>query len=269
MNHLVYIILDSCRYDTYLAARTPNLDRLGQMERRYSYASWTSPSHYVYLMGMIPHKNPTHVFASEVYKEDFRAWGARLGIPDLDFSDFVPELSLPRQLQNLGYKTVGRVSMPVLNEYTTFSQYFDDYKLMAKHADFAGMIQEINFTGPKLYFYLLNLGETHYPYMLDKSQVPILHGVHGVLKHLGAEKAPQVFFDQEQMALFHQQQILALEYIDGLLKDLYVKCPANTYYIITSDHGELFGEDGFFGHGPIFHEKVFEVPFVEGLLPAS
>ena len=31
--------------------------------------------------------------------------------------------------------------------------------------------------------------------------------------------------------------------------------------------GELFGEGGYFGHGPIMHEKCFEVPFVEGLRP--
>ena len=36
--------------------------------------------------------------------------------------------------------------------------------------------------------------------------------------------------------------------------------------VITSDHGELFGEEGYFGHGPIQHDKVFEVPFVEGKL---
>jgi hypothetical protein len=28
----------------------------------------------------------------------------------------------------------------------------------------------------------------------------------------------------------------------------------------------LFGEEGYFGHGPILHEKVLEVPFVEGQL---
>ena len=33
---------------------------------------------------------------------------------------------------------------------------------------------------------------------------------------------------------------------------------------ITADHGELFGESGFFGHGPIMHKKVFEVPLIEG-----
>jgi glucan phosphoethanolaminetransferase (alkaline phosphatase superfamily) len=45
------------------------------------------------------------------------------------------------------------------------------------------------------------------------------------------------------------------------------RCPQNTYFMIMSDHGELFGEDGYFGHGPIFHEKVFEVFYLEGRLP--
>lgn len=269
MNNLVYIIMDSCRYDTYQAAHTPNLEKLGTVEARYSYASWTSPSHYVLLMGMIPHKNPRLVFASEVYKEDFKAWSTRLGVPNLEFRSFVPELSLPRQLQKLGYRTVGRVSMPVMNQYTPFSRYFDDYKLMDNHNDFAGMVREIDFSGPQPFFYFLNLGETHYPYMLPKSEAPILHGLHGVLKHLDSDgDTPQSFFDPEQMARFRLQQVKALEYIDELLLKLFAKCPDETYFIITADHGELFGEEGFFGHGPIFHEKLFEIPFVEGKLSA-
>ena len=59
----------------------------------------------------------------------------------------------------------------------------------------------------------------------------------------------------------------ALEYLDGVLASLLERLPANTWLIVTSDHGELFGEDGYFGHGPIAHEKVLEVPFVEGMRP--
>jgi hypothetical protein len=33
-----------------------------------------------------------------------------------------------------------------------------------------------------------------------------------------------------------------------------------------SDHRELFGEAGYFGHGPIAHEKVLEPPFLEGFV---
>ena len=47
-NHIVFIVMDSCRYDSMMAAATPNIDRLGQAEKRYSYASWTAPSHYAF-----------------------------------------------------------------------------------------------------------------------------------------------------------------------------------------------------------------------------
>ena len=53
---------------------------------------------------------------------------------------------------------------------------------------------------------------------------------------------------------------------DGVFEQLYDQVPENTYVIVTADHGELFGEAGYFGHGPIMHEKCFEVPFVEGAL---
>jgi membrane-anchored protein YejM (alkaline phosphatase superfamily) len=74
----------------------------------------------------------------------------------------------------------------------------------------------------------------------------------------------QEFFNQEAMAILHKKQQSNVEYLDGLMAKLYEKVPKDTYIIVTSDHGELFGEEGFFGHGPIVHEKVFEVFFVEG-----
>ena len=48
------------------------------------------------------------------------------------------------------------------------------------------------------------------------------------------------------------------------LPELYDLVPKNTTIIVTADHGELFGEAGYFGHGPIMHDKCFEVPYLEG-----
>jgi len=269
--HLVYLIMDSCRFDSYLSASTPNIDRIGSVQRRWSYASWTSPSHSVYLMGLLPHENPRHIFASEVYKNEFAQWVERLGIDQLAFKDFLPQLSLPRVLRSLGYRTTAKVSMPVLNQYTLLNQHFDEYKLMENHNEFSGMIREIQFPKDQLQFYFLNLGETHYPYMLGGDDLPRISGVHGVFKSLSekqsgiahAERQEQ-FFDAEQMNYLRNQQVKVIEYLDGLVGELLAKCPRNTHLIVTADHGELFGEDGFFGHGPVMHEKVFEVPFVEG-----
>ncbi|WP_218079339.1 sulfatase-like hydrolase/transferase [Anthocerotibacter panamensis] len=269
-NHLVYIIMDSCRFDSYQAATTPNLDRLGQAERRYSYASWTSPSHYALLMGMVPHTSPKGVFASEVYKQEFAKWIDRLAIPDLSFKTFVPHLSLPKVLQDQGYETIARVSMPVLNQLTSINRFFDDYKLMPSHNDFAGMVREIEFPDEDPRFYFLNLGETHYPYMLSGEDLPRISGVHGVFKNLDNDQSvdEKTFFEIEEMERLQAQQIRCVEYIDGLIGKLFSKCPPNTHLIVTADHGELFGEGGYFGHGPVMHEKCFEVPFLEGLLPA-
>lgn len=272
-NHFVYIVMDSCRYDSYVRACTPNIDRLGEVERRYSYASWTSPSHYAMLMGMVPHTSPRNVFASEVYKGEFKRWVQRLDVADLSFKSFVPELSLAKVLGDHGYKSIARVSMPVLNQFTSIASHFDDYRLMDNHNDFAGMVDEVEFPDEQPRFYFFNLGETHYPYMLDGDDLPHISGVHGVFKNMDAEAPPKgrpddgEFFSTEDMQRLHTQQVKCVEYVDSLIGKLYEKCPANTSFIITADHGELFGEDGYFGHGPIMHEKCFEVPFVEGKRP--
>lgn len=275
-NHLVYIIMDSCRFDSYQRAHTPNLDRLGAAERRWSYASWTAPSHHAFLMGLTPHASPTHVYASEVYKKDFVQLVRRLEIPNLSFGTFLPELSLPKVLGDNGYHRIARVSMPVLNGFTVLNQHFDDYRLMDDHNDFAGMVDEIEFPDDQPRFYFLNLGETHYPYMLDGDSLPHISGVHGVFKSLAkAGNGPtgnlqtldDSFFDQKAMDALHEQQVRCVEYIDGLIGKLFDKCPSNTHFLVTADHGELFGEGGYFGHGPIMHEKCFEVPFLEGRVP--
>ena len=71
-------------------------------------------------------------------------------------------------------------------------------------------------------------------------------------------------FDNRKLAKLRDRQIEAVKYLDAVVEELFDLVPKNTYVTVTSDHGELFGEEGYFGHGPIQHEKVLEVPFVEG-----
>ena len=266
-NHIIFIVMDSCRYDSFVAAKTPNIDRLGVAEKRFSYASWTAPSHHAFAMGMLPHSSPKDVFASEVYKEDFAQWRERTGDADISFKEFLPDLSLPKVLRKIGYRTVAKVSMPVLNKNTLISRDFDEYKLMKHHNDFAGMIAEMEFPDEP-HYYFLNLGETHYPYMLSGENLPHISGLHGALKSMdeAPEHAEKQGFDPGQMEMLRLQQIKCVEYVDGQIGKLMAMTPPNTHFIVTADHGELFGEDGYFGHGPIMHVKCFEVPFVEGRL---
>lgn len=276
MRNLVWIVFDSCRYDSFMKAKSANIRRLGEPDRRFSYASWTVPSHMVYLMGASPHSNPQGVFASEVYRKDFTKWSDRLGIPDITFKQFVPQLSMPAFLKKYGYATHALVSMPVLNPTTLFNQHFDRYNLMKSHNDFSAIIDQISFNQEQPSYYFINVGETHYPYTLpgeSGEDLPRIHGVHGVFKHMddkiGVDKTTdeERFFDAVQMKLLHDRQIRNVDYLDGLMSRLYDISPPDTYFIVTSDHGELFGEGGFFGHGPVVHPLVQEVFFVEGKRP--
>jgi arylsulfatase A-like enzyme len=229
------------------------------------------------LIGLMPHTSPRHVYASEYYKKEFLQFNERLGCKNIEFKSLVPKLFLPSFLHDtLGYRTNAMVSLPVLNPKTILNTGFDTFKLMEKHNDMRAMVQQMKFSEKQPNFFLLNVGETHYPYALPDEppdQWPRISGVHGVFKHLDDEVVggklrarKDKFFDNRKLEELRQRQIAAVKYLDRVVEELFDTVPKNTYITITADHGELFGEDGYFGHGPIHHEKVWEVPFVEGKL---
>ena len=276
-NNYILVVLDSCRYDAFVAARPRTIRKLGKLEKRWSYATWTAPSHYNLLMGLMPHSSPKHVFASEYYKRDFVRFQDRLGQADFEFKSLIPRLYLPSFLRDsLGYETNAFVSLPVLNPKTPLNSGFDRYRLMDKHNDMRAMLREMRFSEERPSFYLLNVGETHYPYALPDEppdEWPRISGVHGVFKHLDEQvtggklpKRRSPFFDQKKLDMLRQRQIAAVKHLDRVFEELFDLVPPNTYITVTSDHGELFGEDGYFGHGPIQHEKVLEVFLIEGKL---
>jgi arylsulfatase A-like enzyme len=190
----------------------------------------------------------------------------------------VPGLWLPGFLRNsLGYATHARVSLPVLNPKTGVNRDFDSFLLMDKHNDMRSMLPTLKFDAARPSFFMLNVGETHYPYAKpdeDSSMWPRISGVNGVFKSLDSQidtqgnliatKDAPLFFDQAKLDQLKERQVETVRYLDGVFAELWDIVPKNTHVIVTSDHGELFGESGYFGHGPIMHEKCFEVPYLEG-----
>ncbi|MFT7484702.1 MAG: hypothetical protein ACI9F9_000546 [Candidatus Paceibacteria bacterium] len=277
-NNFIIIILDSCRYDSFMRAETKTITKLsgGKVEKRYTYASWTAPSHYNLLTGLLPHTSPENVYASEYYKEDFFNYNERLGAKGIEFAKMVPGLWFPELLRNqLGYNTCARVSLPVLNPKTGINRAFDSFQLMDSHNDMAAILPTLEFSSERPSFTLMNVGETHYPYAKpeeDSSMWPRISGVNGVFKKMGEQidredpafKEDFQFFDQAKLDELRERQIDTVRYLDGVFEQLYDTVPKDTHIIVTADHGELFGEKGYFGHGPIMHEKCFEVPYLEG-----
>lgn len=270
MKNCLFIVLDSARFDSFRDAHTPNMDQIGSVERRFSYASWTSPSHFVYLMGMVPHRSPVGVFASEVYKKDYCQWGEWLSLGETKMGDFVPGFSLTEFLAGKGYRTTGFVSMPIINPLTPLSLHFEQYELMDAYNQFDCMIEKVPSSDGRPLFLFLNVGETHYPYCIPSQEMPSIRGENGIFRRVDdrtpgmGEDLSEFYYHTSHMKRFREAQIQSIEAIDRQIPHLLSRLTGPTHVIITSDHGELFGEDGYFGHGPIQHEKVFEIPYLSG-----
>src|SRR5687767_15014842 len=82
-SNYVIVTLDSCRFDSFVKAKPKHMARLGAIEKRYTYATWTSPSHYNLLIGLLPHVSPAHVYASEYYKDDFLKFKERFNVAEM------------------------------------------------------------------------------------------------------------------------------------------------------------------------------------------
>jgi hypothetical protein len=280
LRNLVWIVLDSARWDVVEAAHRYTLDKIGPLEKRWSYATWTAPSHLTFLMGLLPHAGKPGAFPTVEYRAELCRWAERLEARrEVRFSDFSPALSLPLFLRRLGYRCEARVSLPVLNPATVLSSHFDHYELLPAHNNLAHALGALSFDEQPV-FHFINTGETHYPYSLAHEtaiDLPRIPGVHGVWRSLdqfllwpggqglpGAEEFP---LDARLLRPLWEKQLHCVEHLDGVIGEAVSRMPKKTWVIVTSDHGELFGEDGWFGHGPVCHEKVFEVFLIEGLNP--
>ena len=77
-NNYLLITLDSCRFDSFMRAAPRHMTRLGTVERRWSYASWTPRPITICDRTDAAHQSK-HVYASDYYKRDFLKFNERFG----------------------------------------------------------------------------------------------------------------------------------------------------------------------------------------------
>ena len=231
MNHLI-LCLDACRYDSYVAADTPNFDKIGRPKKVYSHAGFTSAA----MIGMLTNQ-PFYNSGDKVFAEGFGSMAFQ-------------SVWLPTDAKTKGFKTILLTPNPWVRKLEwIFRPDWDVFECLKYDPIWAArpMIDDliIEITGVEKYFAILWFMATHPPYS------------NGVI-NFGT-------FVQD-----NRPQILAVQSVDyefgRLLPYLH-----DVSVTICSDHGELFGEGGGWFHGPsptpkcaVFHEKLFEIPMVRG-----
>ena len=157
-------------------------------------------------------------------------------------------------LRSEGYHVVGAGAMNWFRQ-ESLTWGFEDFLFTGTDAD-----AQIDFLLERLdrsrrFFGFINFGETHAPFDYAGKPAPCPVDVRArIMTWPPVEQGP---VGRDNEAYLHQME--AAEFLDRRLPRLFSALPGDTIVILCADHGECFGEDGYWGHG-VNHPRVLEVP---------
>ncbi|HVB29048.1 MAG TPA: sulfatase, partial [Terriglobia bacterium] len=293
--NIIFIVLDTVRADHlssygYARPTTPNLDRLARQgalfENAIAPTSWTLASHASMFTGLLPHQHGADwasplpagpwtladILRSRGYETaGFAAnldycqigWGIGRG-----FETYVDARQSLRH--NLASTVVGAALIQPLY------QHFCRFDFLERQD--AGEVNEEVFRWfrrrprpQRPFFLFINYFDTHVPYYTDPPYDHRFGKVSGKLVHklfdaLQTADPVKGFTAGDRTTLIAAYDD-CLAYLDaqvGRLLDFLHTSPEgrNTIVIITSDHGEAFGEQGYYSHGYNLYREVLHVPLI-------
>lgn len=252
---ILFVTLDSCRLDTFEAARAPNIKALGPLHRAMAPGNFTYASHAAMFMGFTPGvAERAEPLVNPKFGKIFKIAGAGFPSKGTEFVA-VRGRNVIDGLKRIGFTTVGVGSAAWFDPETLTGQNlcedFDRFYYPGNVYSLGRQLQWIeeqldDLEGQRV-FCFLNVGETHVPYW-----------------HEGApwsKDNPCVPFGKHNDAAeCRRRQLGCLEWVDEQLAPLLQRfAHANT--VLCSDHGDAWGEDGLWEHG-IHHQVVLEVPLL-------
>jgi len=268
--NVILIVMDTVRADHlgcygYERATSPRVDAFSRSATRYtralSAAPWTVPSHASMFTGVPPLAHGAHTFPTE--QQQTR------NVNSLDRS----WLTLAEALSAEGYQTGAFVANAgYLARKWQLDQGFETYHIERVYAEDLNphVFNWINKATPP-YFLFVNYIDAHRPYntkprpgFLD----PPAPGGNELLDRLIDEVLPATqpvdsslarqVIDQYDTAIANlDQQVGAL--LDRLERE---GAAGDTVIVVTSDHGEYFGEHHLVEHSKDVYQEAIQVPLI-------
>jgi hypothetical protein len=255
---VLFLSLDSCRYDSFRRARTPRLDAVGPLHRAHAPSHFTYGSHAAFWVGFTPGvaggRDPwLNPKAGKLFRM------AYAGSPGHHADAFRLEgPNLIEGFRRRGYATLGSGAVewfdPASETGAVLGAPFDRFfypgnvwSLEAQTGWIDAQLAALPVEQPLFLF--LNVGETHVPYW-----------------HTGASwdpwPSPCVPFGDAHAsaAESRRRQVACLEWVDGQLGPLLSRF-AEATILVCADHGDCWGEDGLWEHG-ISHPATLTVPLL-------
>lgn len=259
---VLFITLDSCRYDTFAAAAAPHLKSIGPLHRAHAPATFTYGSHMAMFMGFTPGvASAREPCVNPKYGKIFRMTGGGLAGPGGEWTRLEGR-NIIDGFKNRGHRTIGCAAMSWFNNAKPTAQALTaDFERFWYSGNAFSLGRQLDWLAGELtaaprdqpVFVFLNAGETHVPYY-----------------HEGApwdrEFNPcRPFATTNDAAECRRRQLACVEFIDARIAPL-LEAFAGQNTLVCGDHGDCWGEDGLWEHG-VCHEKTLEVPLLFRLQP--
>ena len=290
--NIVLITLDTVRADHlsaygYARPTTPHLDSLSQkgvlFENAVAPSSWTLASHASIFTGVLPHQHGANqaaplqpgpltvamVLASRGYETagfsnnisyGFAGWGMRQGFEsyDDDSSSFRHNLAKTIAGQDL--------IQPAYHQAVAFDD-FDRRTAEELNDDVRRWFER---RSGRPYFLFINYYDAHLSYRAPKPfDHRFGHPSRAVIRETylsrdGRLSRPLTPLEQSSLIAGYDNCLSYLDEQVGKLVSMVAMLSnlSNTIVVITSDHGEAFGEHGRYGHGWDLSREVLHVPLI-------
>ena len=226
---LFNIVLDSCRFDVFSEVYS-DLGLPGKVECQYSWANHTVP---VFTDSVCLGRYP----GGKMFEEE-----------TIHLLDDYPCYFYTDNVHLSKYVSPVRELSPKFEDYKCFPRSYDSLDLIVESGK-----ELCKFDGEFVCW--LWTGNTHQPYSWFGD---LFLPCHGVADRYRKGKLT----DDDMRECRDRQTLMCRRELMYLFMNLIPYLDGHSV-LIWADHGELFGEDGQFGHGGNrVHKKVFEVPLV-------
>ena len=253
---VLFVTLDSCRYDTFTGAQVPNLRQVGPLHKAQAPSYFTFGSHAAMFAGFTPGVAAAAApLINPKFGKIFKLAGA--AFPGKGGEGFtLAGRNIIAGFKNLGYRTLGSGAVAWFDPSTEAAQLligeFDEFLYPGNSwslgRQLAWIDQQLAQSSGSPIFLFLNIGETHVPYYYEGAP-------------WNREDNPCVPFQTvDRSADCRLRQRACLEFVDAALRPL-LKRFADATIVLCGDHGDCWGEDGLWEHG-ISHERTLTVPLL-------
>jgi hypothetical protein len=253
-DHILFVTLDSCRYDTFVDSHVPNLKAIAPFYKAKAPSYFTYGSHSAMFVGFIPGiAGSAQAFFDPKFGKLFKIAGG--GYPGKGTEGYcLPGKNIVEGFNNLGYETFGTAATSWFNPATATGSHLTDSFSRFFYSGPYFLKEQVKFinsclagaSGPTFTF--MNIGETHVPYWHDGAPWPV------------DDNPCRPFQGTDRSEECRVRQRGSLEFIDGQIGEVLNKHMEGTI-IVCADHGDCWGEDGLWEHG-IMHEMTVTVPLI-------